>query len=391
MASPNEIKRLKMNLRKSSDTVRISDRLQKKSKLVWIGLAATSFLLAACGTSNVSKSTGTSTTSGASTSHPLVAMLLPESTVPRFLTQDAPNFVKQMKLLYPSAKVIVEDANGSASTQLAQAQAVLTKGAKAILMSPVSSTASAAIVNDAHKDGVPVVEYSRLTTGAPVAAIVGTDPYSVGVALGKWIMSKTTTGNTIAVINGSPTDSFAHQEHNGFMSVLKPAFASGSRHEAGDVWTPGWLPSNAQSEMSAILTKTHNNIQGVVAPNDGTAEGIIAALSAQGLAGKVPITGVDAGINGDRLILKGLLGMSIWRSAKVQEHITATAITDLLKGKSLPKSMFTKTQNNGMLNVPWAPYPFYVITKSNMNLVLNAGVINKQALCKGIPAGTGPC
>lgn len=358
-----------------------------KMKLALTSMLASS-LLAACGSASASS---TSTTVSSTSSHPLVAMLLPESTVPRFLTQDAPNFVQQMKLLDPNAKVIVEDANGSAATQLAQAQAVLTRGVKAILMSPVSSTASAAIVNDAHKDGVPVVEYSRLTMNAPVSAIVGTNPYDVGVGLGKWMLDHTTAGNVIAVINGSPTDSFAHQEHNGFMSILKPAFANGSRVEAGDVWTPGWLPSNAQAEMAAILTKAHNNIQGVLAPNDGTAEGIIAALSAQGLAGKVPITGVDAGINGDRLILKGLLGMSIWRSAKVEENYAATAITDLMEGKKLPASMFSKTQNNGLVDVPWASYPFYVITKSNMNLEIQAGVINKQDLCKGIPAGTGPC
>lgn len=324
-------------------------------------------------------------------SGPLIGFMVPESTVPRFLTQDWPNFQKWMRKLYPSARLVVEDANGSPSQQLAQAQALLTRGVKAIVLDAVSDTASTAIVKDAYAAHVPVVNYNRLTADAPVSAYVGTDAQLVGVAMGKWLLARTKRGDTIAVINGSPTDPWARAEHAGFMSVLDPAFKSGARHMVGNVWTPGWLPTNATNEIEAILTKTHDNIQGLLAPNDGTAEGMIPALAAQGLAGKIPITGVDAGLTGDRLILKGLLGMSVWRSPIVEQHYVAMAVIALLTHKSLPKVFAAHYAYNGLRKVPWAVYPFYIITKSNMSLELSAGVLSKAQLCKGIPSGVGPC
>ena len=57
--------------------------------------------------------------------------------------------------------------------------------------------------------------------------------------------------------------------------------------------------------MENILTAQKNKIDAVVASNDGTALGALQAMKAQGLAGKVPISGQDATADGCNSIVKG--------------------------------------------------------------------------------------
>ena len=346
-------------------------------------LAIGSMMLAACG----------ATTSKASSkvSHPLVGFMIPDSTTPRWTGQDAPDFVKAMHRLDPAARVVIENANNNPSTQNSQAQALLTEGAKAIVLVAVSETQAGTIVRQAHSSGVPVVAYTRMPANSPVSYAVGSDTFKIGVTLGKFILAHTKPGDTVAVLNGAPTDSFAHAEHNGFMSVLRPVFKSGRLHEVGDVWTPNWLPADATSEMAAILTETHNSVQAVLAPNDGLAGGVIAALSRVGLAGKIPVTGIDGGLAGDQLILKGDLSMTVWRNSQVEATHAAMIVTKLLHKQTPPKSWFSESVYNGDVHVPLWPDPQVVITKKNVGLEISAGVFTRAQLCAGIPAGVGPC
>lgn len=363
-----------------------------------VGALGAAVLLGACGSTATSTSAasapGQTTKSTASTAsvpkNPLIGFLVPDTTVSRYTHWDIPNFKHSMAKIWPGSRVVAESSGGSSSKQLSEAQAMLTEGAKALVLIPDSATASATIVNDAHRSGVPVVEFSRLTKGAPVAALVGVNPYTVGVDIGKWMISHTKKGDTIAIINGSPTASFAHLEHDGFMSILKPAFKAGTRKEAGDIWTPGWDPSKAEAEMAGILTKTHDHVQGVVSPNDGEAFGIMAALSAAHMP-PVPITGIDGGASGVNAILKGKLGMTVWRNDKTEQHDDALAVYDLLHHKALPKSVFSKTKFNGVAHVPWATFPAHVITKKNVQLELAAGAVTRREVCKGVASGVGPC
>jgi len=75
--------------------------------------------------------------------------------------------------------------------------------------------------------------------------------------------------------------------------VLKPAMDAGKIKNVGMSYTDGWKPDNAQKEMEQILTKNNNKVDAVVAENDGMAGGVVAALTAQGLAGVVPVSGQD--------------------------------------------------------------------------------------------------
>jgi D-xylose transport system substrate-binding protein len=321
-----------------------------------------------------------------------VAFLLPENTVPRWMSQDAPFFEEWMATLAPNVEVIVSVADNDPQQQLSQARAAIAQGAGALVVVAVDGVQAAKIVEAADEADVPVIAYTRQIQDAPVDYMVGDDPFEIGQALGTWMLENTEVGDTIAVIAGSVTDSFAHIERDGFMSVLQPAFDAGERIMVGDVWTPGWDPVNAHGLMDAILTSTQNEVDAVLTANDSTAEGAIASLKTAGLAGKIPVTGIDATLSADKRILLGEQSMSVWRSVNDLAKYAAQITVDLLEGEEPPADFFETTVNNGYADIPLKQIHSRVIDASNMDLLLEDGAISKDELCTDeIPAGTGPC
>ena len=65
--------------------------------------------------------------------------------------------------------------------------------------------------------------------------------------------------------------------------------------------------------MENALTANKNNVDAVVASNDATAGGAIQALSAQGLSGKVAISGQDADLAAIKRIVNGSQTMTVYK------------------------------------------------------------------------------
>lgn len=353
--------------------------------LVAIALAAITLLLSGC-------SSGAGASSKTSSEGQKVAFLLPENVLPRWENQDRPFFKAALAKYAPSAKLITFNAENDSSKQQQQAEQALTEGADVLVVIAVDQKAAGVIVNHAKAANVPVVAYDRLILDSPVDYYVSVDGTKVGALQGKWLADNTHDGDNIAVINGSDTDDNAHLFNKGYMSVLKPLFDSGARKMVYQAWTPGWDPSTAQTEMEQALTKTNNSIQGVLSANDGMAASIATALSAQGLAGKVPVTGLDGTTQALQLILQGKQGMTVYRSLKEQADKTGQIVSALLSGKKPSDSLFTgKPVNNGKVDIPWATVTPMIIDKKNVNIVMDETGLKPADVCTGVKPGVGPC
>jgi D-xylose transport system substrate-binding protein len=360
--------------------------MRKKLFLVLALAAATAGALAA-------------TVSGKSQQGPLVALLLPENVTVRWESNDKPLFVKELKRLVPDVRIDVLNALNDPAKQQAQAEAEITKGAKVIVVAPIDQKAFAVAARKAEAAGIKVVAYDRLIRGTKISAYDSFDGVAVGRAQGQWLAAHTKKGDRIAVINGSFTDDNAHLFQKGYMSVLRPLFKSGARVQIGPkdgIWIDRWQPPVAQRQMEQILTREKNNVQGVLSANDGMAGGIIAALQAVGLAGKVPVTGQDATVEGVQRILLGTQGQTVLKDFRLQAKAAAQITASLLKGKT-PKSLFNATVNNGAGKVPSVILPVRSIDKTNAAALVNSDWfpavfgISKAQFCKGLGKKIGPC
>lgn len=319
---------------------------------------------------------------------PLVALLLPENVTPRWEGSDKPLFVAALKKLVPGVQIDVLNALNDPAKQQAQAEAELTKGAKVLVIAAIDQKAAAVIVIKAKAQGVPTVAYDRLIRNAPLAAYDSFDGVAVGKEQGKWLLAHVKSGAKIAVINGSPTDDNAHLFNKGYMKLLNAAQAAGKIKIVANVWTPGWEPTKAQQLMEQILTKQKNQIDGVLSANDGMAGGIIAALQAQGLAGKVPVTGQDASLEGLQRIVLGTQGESVFKDMRLQAPAAAKIAAALLTGKT-PPGLFNGKVNNGQVNVPSVLLPVSSVDSTNIKTLVTNGWIDTlgglKKLCKGLP------
>jgi D-xylose transport system substrate-binding protein len=285
-------------------------------------------------------------------------------------------------------KYISADAQSSAQKQLTDIESLIAQGANALIVLAQDSSAVAPAVQKAVDEGIPVIGYDRLIEH-PNAFYITFDNKEVGRMEARGVFAVKPAGN-YAFIKGSSADPNAVFLFAGQMEVLKDAIASGKIKNVGEAYTDGWLPANAQKNMEQILTKNNNKVDAVVASNDGTAGGAIAALAAQGMAGAVPVSGQDGDHAALNRIALGTQTVSVWKDARALGKKAAEVAALLAEGKKMSEVPGVVKFSGGPKKVEMnslflAPIP---ITKDNLDVVIDAGWIKKDEVCRGVKPGT---
>jgi D-xylose transport system substrate-binding protein len=285
-------------------------------------------------------------------------------------------------------KYISADAQSSAQKQLTDVESLIAQGANALIVLAQDSSAIAPAVQKAVDEGIPVVGYDRLIEN-PSAFYLTFDNKEVGRMQARGVRAVKPQGN-YAFVKGSSTDPNADFLFAGQIEVLKDAISAGQIKNVGEAYTDGWLPANAQKNMEQILTKNNNKVDAVVASNDGTAGGAIAALTAQGMAGSVPVSGQDGDHAALNRIALGTQTVSVWKDARELGKKAAEIAGLLADGKKMSEVPGVVKFNGGPKKVEMnalllKPVP---ITKDNLNVVIDAGWIKKDEVCQGVKPGT---
>ncbi len=285
------------------------------------------------------------------------------------------------------AKYISADAQSSAAKQLSDVEALIAQGANALIILAQDSDAIGPAIAKAEAEGIPVVGYDRLIE-VPYAYYITFDNKEVGRMQASEVLKVAPKGNYI-FIKGSSADPNADFLFSGQMEVLKPLIDKGTIKNVGEAYTDGWLPANAQKNTEQFLTANKNDVDAVVASNDGTAGGAIAALGAQGLAGTVPVSGQDADFAALNRIALGTQTVSVWKDSRELGAKAAEIALALAKGTAANQVPGTTTFSGGPKGVAMnstflKPIP---ITKDNLNVIIEAGWVPKATVCQGVPAG----
>ena len=283
---------------------------------------------------------------------------------------------------------ISADAQSSAQKQLTDIESLIAQRANVLIVLAQDSSAVAPAVQKAVDEGIPVIGYDRLIEN-PDAFYITFDNKEVGRMQARGVMAVKPEGN-YAFIKGSSADPNADFLFSGQMEVLKDAIASGKIKNVGEAYTDGWLPANAQKNMEQILTKTNNKVDAVVASNDGTAGGAIAALAGQGLAGAVPVSGQDGDHAALNRIARGTQTVSVWKDSRALGKKAIEVAVLLADGKKMSEVPGVVKFTGGPRKVPMnalllTPLP---ITKDNLDIVIAAGWIKKDEVCQGVKPGT---
>jgi D-xylose transport system substrate-binding protein len=241
--------------------------------------------------------------------------------------------------------VIVAEAAHDVKLQNDQIDNMVSQGVKGLVVIAEDGDAAVTSVDKAADAGVKVIAYDRLIKTSKIAAYISFDNTEVGrqealgvmTALGFPGSTTWTKDNPAKVVlsGGSPTDNNAHLVRAGQMEVVQPYIDQGVVKIVADQWVDNWDATNAEKMMENILTAQQNKIDGVVASNDGTALGELQAMKAQGLAGKVPISGQDATADGANSIVKGEQTVSVFKDIRLLSPMAVDLMDKLLKGQTI--------------------------------------------------------
>jgi D-xylose transport system substrate-binding protein len=286
-------------------------------------------------------------------------------------------------------KYISNDAKSSAETQASNVENLISQGANVLIILAQDGTAIKPSVANAIQNGVPVIAYDRLIED-PGALYITFDNVEVGRLEADAVFKAQPTGNYI-IIKGNKADANADFLRSGYDKVIKDAVDKGDIKIVGETYTDNWDPSKAQTETEQFLTAANNDVQAVLAENDGMAGGVVAALQAQGLAGKVPVSGQDGDQAALNRVALGTQTVSVWKDARELGKSAGESAAQLCKDKDLKKvtgtADFASPGGNTLTSILLKPQP---ITKDNLNVVIDAGWTTKDNVCKGVTAGSVP-
>jgi D-xylose transport system substrate-binding protein len=356
-------------------------------------IAATAVLLAACGAGSGSStptaagtSPGPSTAGATASSGGCVVGVSWGSRTGRFADRDAPAIKDAVTAA--GARYVETDAQASADTQASDVQTLISEGAGVLIILAQDSAAIGPAVAVAHAHGIPVIAYDRLIDD-PGSLYVTFDNVEVGRLQARALLKAVPTGN-YAFIKGDRGDPNSDFLRAGQADVLASALKSGAIKNVGETYTKGWAFDLATVEMESFLHATGNKVDAVLAENDGLANGVLQALADHRLTGSAAVSGQDGEAPALNAVALGSQTVDVWKDSRALGRAAGEAAVGLCGGAtvaSLGSSDFRLPSGGTVRSVLLAPV---AVTRDNLETVVDAGWITKDALCEGVPAGSVP-
>ncbi|MFZ5879557.1 MAG: substrate-binding domain-containing protein [Chloroflexota bacterium] len=302
-------------------------------------------------------------------------------------------------------EVISAEANHDVKLQNDQIDNMVTQGVKGLIVIAEDGDAVVTAVDKAADAGVKVIAYDRLIKTSKISAYLSFDNVEVGRQQALGVMKAIDADNWDVAANGparvvqlagSPTDNNATLFTKGQTEILQPYIDAGKIEIVAQQGIDNWDAANALKVMENILTAQNNDIDAVVASNDGTALGALQAMKAQGLAGIVPISGQDATADGSNSIVKGELTVSILKDIRNLSPLAIDVMDKLIKGEAVEgMKNFTLAEltvdESKQGEVPCVFLQVQQVNKDNVyELVVKSGFQAYDDVYRDIPEGQRP-
>jgi D-xylose transport system substrate-binding protein len=234
---------------------------------------------------------------------------------------------------------VVTVADNKADKQANDVDNLLTQGVDALVIAPHDATQAASMVEKAKKQGVPVISYDRLINSDQIDAYISHQVPVIGRKIAEYALQKVPKGNYVMVY-GASTDNNAVIMKKEQLAVLQAAVDKKDISIVADNFITDWKPDEALRMAENALTQNNDNIQAFVVSNDGMAGGVISALAKRGLAGKVLVTGQDAGLEALQNIAEGKQTMTVYKPIIPLANAAVEAAIKLAKKEKLDTKPF---------------------------------------------------
>jgi D-xylose transport system substrate-binding protein len=331
---------------------------------------------------------------------------------PRWAAADKPNIQKTVE--DAGGTYYDADANLSNEQQLTDVDTLISKGANVLILLAQDQNAILPALQKAKDAGIPVIAYDRLIEDPSILYITFNN-VGVGQAEASALLDKVPSGNYV-IIKGDPGDPNAStflpqgfkdaglldKVNSGDITVLN-ATGTNFPQDYG-TFTDAWKTETAQANMEAIIDKANadgKKIDAILAENDSTALGVVAALTAKNY-GFPPLSGQDGDPANLNNVALGKQYVDVWKNANELGKAAGQAAIQLCQGTAMADisinvdasvaptdgnspTDFTTPGGNTVKSLILQPTP---ITAENLGDVMSAGWwATKDQICKDVKAG----
>ncbi len=346
-----------------------------------LSIGALAFAVAACGDDD--SGGGGSSSEATPEAKAKVGVILPDAaSSARWETADR----KFLGEAFEAAGVEsdIQNANGDKAKFATIADQMLNSGANVLLIVNLDSPSAAAVIAKAKQQGVPVIDYDRLTLGGGAQYYVSFDNVAVGTRIGeglvKCMQDNGKTSGPVALLNGSPTDNNATL----FKSGYEKAITGAGFEVAADQSVPDWDNTKAGTIFEQMFTKANGDFVGVAAANDGLGGAVASVLKREGATEDIPTTGQDATDEGLQRVLLGTQCMTVYKAIKKEADAAAKLAIALAKGDEAgAKAQATGSVDDTELNTKVAAVLLdpQAIFPENVKDVIADGFTSADKIC----------
>ena len=335
---------------------------------------------------------------------------------PRWAAKDKPNIQETVEA--GGGTYIDADADLDTVQQLTDVETLIGQGADVLILLAQDTAGVGPALEAAANAGVPVIAYDRLIEDESILYITF-DNVGVGRAEAEAMFEAVPEGNYV-LIKGDPGDPNASTFlPSGWDEAgLADKVESGEITIVADQFTDAWDTQTAQDNMEAIIDSANSDgveIDAVLAENDSTALGVVAALQAKGYD-PIPVSGQDGDTANLQNVAKGLQYVDVWKDANELGKVAGAAALQLCENPDVA----SVTIPDGLVNPDVAPTEGLTaaefttpgpdgepdsgdesvvssfilqpqpITAENLDLILDSGWLTKDVLCEGVDPASAP-
>ena len=269
-----------------------------------------------------------------------------------------------------------------------------------LLIAAIDGATLSQTLSDAKAAGIPVIAYDRLIMNTDaVSYYVSFDNYTVGKLQGEFVRDQLDLDNADGPFNieftaGDPADNNAGFFFNGAFDTLKPYIDAGKlvipsgKTTFEQVATPSWSTDTALENMQNTLSSYYSDgtvLDVALCSNDSTALGVAQAIQSDYAGSNTPIiTGQDGDVANLRNIVDGIQTMTVYKNVSDEASVTLEVSKAILSGETPNEGLLesleaeasydTESYDNGMGVVPSYLLVPYVITKDNLQLLVDTGL-----------------
>jgi D-xylose transport system substrate-binding protein len=267
-------------------------------------------------------------------------------------------------------------------------EGLISRGVDVLVIVPHDGKAMGKAVDAAAENGIPVIAYDRMITGTEnLGLYISFDNVKVGETQAQYLVDAVLGEKAkirIVRIYGSPSDNNAKLFKQGQDNILGPLIKDGAIEVVHEDWATDWRPEVAKQITNAAITRNGTDFDAILASNDGTAGGAIQALSEEGLAGKIAVTGQDADLPALQRIVAGTQAMTIYKPIRLLAEEAAEIAMEMAQRKPV---IARSGVDNGSKEVPSILVDVSTVTKENIReTVVKDGFHPEAEIYRNAPA-----